>query len=208
MKLRPLNDWAVIVPTEAEGRTAGGIYIPDAAKEKPAEGVVEAIGPGALEEEDKFGRKKKEAKEKKERKFIPTSVKPGERVLYEKYAGQKITLGSDERVLVRERDILGIYAGQSSGSGAKTLLLPERTSSTETSLATLALKSITAVGKVQLTAKRPAGGKAQGKPKKKASKKTAKKAAKKTAAKPKKAAPKKGQGKAKKKTAKKGKKKR
>jgi len=51
MKIKPLNDWAVIVPSEAMTRTAGGLFIPEAAKEKPAEGIVEAIGPGALEEE-------------------------------------------------------------------------------------------------------------------------------------------------------------
>ena len=104
MKIKPLNDWAVIIPSEAAHRTAGGLFIPEAAKEKPAEGTVEAIGPGALEEE-KRGVKKKE---KKERKFIATSVKPGERVMYDRYAGQKITIGGVERVLVREVNILGI----------------------------------------------------------------------------------------------------
>lgn len=103
MKLKPLHDWAVIVPSEAESRTAGGLYIPDSAKEKPEEGVVEAIGPGAYEEE-KRGKKKDE---KKERKFIPATVKPGDRVLYERYAGQTYTIDNEERILVRERDILG-----------------------------------------------------------------------------------------------------
>jgi len=104
MKLKPLHDWAVIVPSEAESRTAGGLYIPDSAKEKPEEGVVEAIGPGAYEEE-KRGKKKEE---KKERKFIPTKVKPGDRVLYERYSGQTYKIGNEERMLVRERDILGL----------------------------------------------------------------------------------------------------
>jgi chaperonin GroES len=104
MKLKPLHDWAVIVPSEAESRTAGGLYIPDSAKEKPEEGVVEAIGPGAYEEE-KRGKKKDE---KKERKFVPTIVKPGDRVLYERYAGQTYKIGNEERILVRERDILGL----------------------------------------------------------------------------------------------------
>jgi len=104
MKLIPLHDWAVIVPAQAAAKTAGGLYIPDSAKEKPEEGVVEAIGPGAFEEE-KAG-KKKVARE--ERKFIPTSVKTGDRVLYERWAGRTHTLGSEERVLVRERDILGL----------------------------------------------------------------------------------------------------
>ncbi len=104
MKLKPLHDWAVIVPSEAGERTAGGLYIPDTAKEKPEEGVVEAIGPGAYEQE-KRGKKKEE---KKERKFIPTTVKPGDRVLYEKYAGQTYKINNEERILVRERDILGL----------------------------------------------------------------------------------------------------
>jgi len=103
MKLKPLHDWAVIVPSEAESRTTGGLYIPDSAKEKPEEGVVEAIGPGAYEEE-KRGKKKDE---KKERKFVPTIVKPGDRVLYERYAGQTYKIDNEERILVRERDILG-----------------------------------------------------------------------------------------------------
>ncbi len=104
MKLRPLHDWAVIRPSEAEERTSGGLYIPDTAKDKPHEGVVEAIGPGAYEQE-KFGKKKKEGEE---RKFIPTTVKPGDRVLYQSYAGEAYVVDNEERILVRERDILGI----------------------------------------------------------------------------------------------------
>ncbi len=104
MNMRPLHDWAVIRPSEAEERTSGGLYIPDTAKDKPHEGVVEAIGPGAYEEE-KFGKKKKEGEE---RKFIPTTVKPGDRVLYKSYAGEAYVIDNEERMLVRERDILGI----------------------------------------------------------------------------------------------------
>lgn len=104
MNLKPMHDWAVIRPSEAAAVSAGGLYIPETAKEKPQEGIVEAIGPGALEEE----KRRKKPGEKKERKFVPTVVKPGDRVLYEKYAGQTYTIGSEDRVLVRERDILGI----------------------------------------------------------------------------------------------------
>jgi chaperonin GroES len=104
MKLKPLHDWTVLVPAEAMDRTAGGLFIPDSAKEKPREGTVEAVGPGALEEE-KPGQKKKEGEE---RKFVPTVVKPGDRVLYESWAGQTITIGNEERVVVRERSILGL----------------------------------------------------------------------------------------------------
>ena len=104
MHIQPLHDWAVIRPAEAESISSGGLYIPDSAKEKPHEGVVVAIGPGALEPE-KFGKKKTD---QKERRFIPTSLKPGERVLYEKYAGKSYTIGREDLVLVRERDVLGI----------------------------------------------------------------------------------------------------
>jgi chaperonin GroES len=121
MKLKPLNDWAVIRPTDAAEKTAGGLYIPDSAKEKPQEGVVEAIGPGAYEEE-KFDKKKKD---KKDRLFIPTSVKPGDLVLYERYAGQTYSIGGEDLVLVRERDILGTL----SGTGEKNLQIPASTSS-------------------------------------------------------------------------------
>ncbi|MEK6699318.1 MAG: co-chaperone GroES [Nitrospirota bacterium] len=104
MKLKPLHDWAVIRPSAADERTAGGLHIPDTAKQKPEQGVVESIGPGAYEQE-KYGKKKKE---QKERKFIPTTVKPGDHVLFERYAGQTYDTGAEELILVRERDILGL----------------------------------------------------------------------------------------------------
>jgi chaperonin GroES len=107
MKLKPMNDWAVIRPSDAAEKTAGGLYIPDSAKEKPREGVVEAIGPGAFEEE-KNGKKKDQTKK---RKFVPSSVKPGDLVLYERYAGQTYAIDGEDLVLVRERDILGILSG-------------------------------------------------------------------------------------------------
>ncbi len=108
MNLKPLHDWAVIRPAVAEAKTAGGLYIPDTAQEKPQEGVVEAIGPGAYEEEKAGGKKESN----KERRFIPTTVKPGERVLYEKYAGKTYTIGGEDLVLVRERDIIGVLSGK------------------------------------------------------------------------------------------------
>lgn len=122
MKLKPMHDWAVIRTSDAAEKTAGGLYIPDSAKEKPQEGIVESIGPGAFEEE-KYGSKKKI--EKKDRRFNPTTVKPGDRVLYERYAGQTYTISGEDRVLLRERDILGIL------SGSAPLQLPSATSSKE-----------------------------------------------------------------------------
>ncbi|OGW36655.1 MAG: hypothetical protein A2010_07505 [Nitrospirae bacterium GWD2_57_9] len=124
MKLTPLHDWAVIVPVEAAARTAGGLFIPDSAKEKPEEGMVEAIGPGAYEEE-KPGKKKEEAGE---RKFIQTTVKPGDRVLFERWSGRTHTIGTEERILVRERDILGLIdrplIPASTRSEAPTAIMP------------------------------------------------------------------------------------
>ena len=127
MSLKPLHDWAVIVPTEARTRTAGGLYIPDTAKEKPEEGVVEAIGPGAYEEE----KRRKKSDEKKKRRFIPTVVKPGDRVLYERYAGQTYKVGGEDRILVRERDILGLLMESKPliESRSRPLQIPSSTSS-------------------------------------------------------------------------------
>src|SRR5271169_2150576 len=95
----------------ADEITGGGIIIPDTAKEKPHEGVVEVIGPGAFEEE-KYGKKKVD---KKERRFIPTTVKPGDTVLYEQFAGQTYTVIGEELILVRERNILGIVPERQHG---------------------------------------------------------------------------------------------
>jgi len=180
MKLQPLHDWAVIRPTEAEEMTAGGLYIPDTAKDKPYEGVVEAIGPGAFEEE-KFGKKKKG---KKERRFIPTTVKPGDQVLYERYAGQTYKVDGEERILVRERDILGILSGRSSGSSSSPFQIQAAmTASGETTSARQGSKTITAgrkkeqkaKGKKSAVKKGPKAKSSTSKTKKKETKKTGKK---------------------------------
>jgi chaperonin GroES len=177
-------------------RTAGGIYIPDAAKEKPAEGTVEAIGPGAIEEE-KWEDRKKEKGKKKERKFIPTSVKPGERVMYDRFAGQKIDVNGEERILVRERSILGILPPSTARpkEDLPPLMLPSATASASTTA--LAPRKTTAVTVKKETPK-PAVKKVT--KKEAAKKKAAKKAApKKAVAKPKKGLAKKAAKKAKKK---------
>ncbi len=171
MGLRPLHDWIVIVPAEAQTRTAGGLYIPDTAKEKPEEGVVEAAGPGAYEEE----KRPKKRGEKKERRFIPTVVKPGDRVLYERYAGQTYKVDGDDRILVRERDVLGLIEREPlMESRSRPLQIPASTS----------LSSANQI--VPITAETPAPARPEKKPaiaKKKAAKKPAvkKKALKKAA---------------------------
>lgn len=114
MKIRPLNDWVLISPGEAEERTAGGIIIPEIAKKKPQWGTVISAGPGAYEtEEDRGGKKTKE----KEKKFVPTEVKEGERVLYEKYMAREFELDGEKITMVRESGILGIM-GEETGSTA------------------------------------------------------------------------------------------
>ncbi len=102
MKIRPLNNWAVIRPDQEQEKTAGGIFIPDAAKEKTQIGKVLSIGPGRTKEEtDKKGKVI-------EKKFEATVVKPGSHVYYEKYAGNKIEVEEEELLMIREDDILGV----------------------------------------------------------------------------------------------------
>jgi chaperonin GroES len=93
MKVTPLQDRVLVVRTEEEEKTAGGIIIPDTAKEKPQEGKVVAVGAGKLDEDGKR---------------IPLDVKKGDRVLFSKYAGSEITIDGVEHLIMREDDILAI----------------------------------------------------------------------------------------------------
>ncbi len=93
MKLKPLNDRVVVLRIEEEEKTAGGIIIPDTAKEKPQQGKVVAVGPGKLNE-------------KGER--IPLEVKENDKVLFSKYAGTEVKINGIEHLIMREDDILAI----------------------------------------------------------------------------------------------------
>jgi chaperonin GroES len=93
MKIRPMNDRILVVRVEEEKKTAGGIIIPDTAKEKPQEGKVMAAGPGKMGEDGKR---------------IPMELKKGDRVLFAKYAGSEIKIDGVEHIFMREDDILGI----------------------------------------------------------------------------------------------------
>jgi chaperonin GroES len=109
MGLQPLQDWALIEPSEAKDKTVGGLFIPDTAKEKPVEGKVLAVGKGRWEILEKKRNGKLKKKDKKEEKvFKPTVLKPGDRVLYEKYGTTEVELDGKELVLVRESDVLGL----------------------------------------------------------------------------------------------------
>ncbi len=88
VKIQPLADRVVIEPASAEEKTAGGIIIPDTAKEKPQRGVVVAVGPGKKDE--------------------PITVKEGDVVLYGKYAGTEITIDGSDYLIMRESDIVAI----------------------------------------------------------------------------------------------------
>ena len=105
MGIKPLQDWALIEPSEAKGQTTGGLFIPDTAKEKPVEGKVLAVGKGRWEvPKNKLGSKPKKDEKKV---YKPTVLKPGDQVLYEKYGTSKVDLDGKELVLVRESDVLG-----------------------------------------------------------------------------------------------------
>ena len=93
MKLRPLGDRLVVEPIEEEERTAGGIILPETAKEKPQEGKVLAIGPGRRDDSGKR---------------IPMDVKTGDRVIYAKYAGTEVKLDGQKLLILRESDVLAI----------------------------------------------------------------------------------------------------
>src|SRR5438874_8161550 len=96
MKLRPLGDRVVIKPVEREEKTKSGIVLPDTAKEKPQEGMIEAVGNGRFIETT--GKRE------------PLDVKVGDRVVYAKYAGSEIKLDETEYLILSEKDILAVVA--------------------------------------------------------------------------------------------------
>jgi len=93
MGFRPLHDRVVIRRVEAEEKTSGGIIIPDTAKEKPMEGEVVAVGPGARDETGKVQ---------------PLDVKSGDRVLFGKWSGTEVKLDGEDLIIMKESDIMGI----------------------------------------------------------------------------------------------------
>ena len=100
MKIRPLQDRVLVQRTEEEETSAGGIIIPDTAKEKPQEGIVTAAGKG---------------KPRDDGNITPLDVKAGDQVLFGKYAGTDVTLDGEEYVILREEDILAIVDTKKKG---------------------------------------------------------------------------------------------
>jgi chaperonin GroES len=93
MKIRPLQDRIIVKRTEEEETTKGGLIIPDTAKEKPQEGKIIAVGKGKVGEDGKV---------------LPLDVKPGDQVLFGKYAGTEIKIDGEEHLIMREDDLLGV----------------------------------------------------------------------------------------------------
>ena len=95
MKFRPLHDRVVVRRLTAEEKTAGGIIIPDTAKEKPSQGEVVAVGPGGRDESGKI---------------IKPDVKEGDRVLFGKWSGTEVKLEGEDLLIMKESDIMGVIA--------------------------------------------------------------------------------------------------
>ena len=102
MKIRPLQDRLIVKRVAEENKTKGGIIIPDTAKEKPLEGKVVAVGNGKVLEDGKVR---------------PLEIKPGDRVLFVKYAGNEIKIDGEDHLMLREDDVLGVIEK----SSAKTV---------------------------------------------------------------------------------------
>ena len=95
INFRPLHDRVVVKRIESDEKSAGGIIIPDTAKEKPQEGEVVAVGPGARDEQGKVN---------------PLDVKAGDRVLFGKWSGTEVKLGGEDLLIMKESDIMGVVA--------------------------------------------------------------------------------------------------
>jgi len=103
MKFRPLHDRVVVRLIESEEKTAGGIIIPDTAKEKPMEGEVIAVGPGARNEKGEI---------------VALDVKAGDRILFGKWSGSEVKIDGQDLLIMKESDIMGVIEG-AKASGKK-----------------------------------------------------------------------------------------
>jgi chaperonin GroES len=103
MKFRPLHDRVVVTRIDADNKTAGGIIIPDTAKEKPTEGEVIAVGPGGRDESGKL---------------IPIDLKKGDRVLFGKWSGTEVKIEGVEYLIMKESDIMGVIEQTVAGKKA------------------------------------------------------------------------------------------
>jgi chaperonin GroES len=103
MKFRPLHDRVVVRRVESVEKTVGGIIIPDTAKEKPQEGEIIAVGPGARDEAGKL---------------VPLDVKVGDRILFGKWSGTEVKIDGEDLLIMKESDVMGIIEGKAAGRKA------------------------------------------------------------------------------------------
>jgi chaperonin GroES len=103
MKFRPLHDRVVVKRVDEESKTAGGIIIPDTAQEKPSQGKIIAVGPGARDEAGKI---------------VPLEVKAGDLVLFGKWSGTEVKIDGQDLLIMKESDILGVLEGKTSVKAA------------------------------------------------------------------------------------------
>jgi chaperonin GroES len=103
MKFRPLHDRVVVRRVEEDTKTAGGIIIPDTAKEKPMQGEIVAVGPGARDERGQI---------------VALEVKPGDRVLFGKWSGTEVKIDGQDLLIMKESDILGVLEGRANVKAA------------------------------------------------------------------------------------------
>ena len=99
MKFRPLHDRVLVKRIEEEAKTKGGIIIPDTAKEKPMQGEVLAVGPGARDEKGEL---------------VPLDVKVGDRILFGKWSGTEVKMDGEELLIMKESDVMGVVEGGAS----------------------------------------------------------------------------------------------
>ena len=104
MKFRPLHDRVVVRRVEEETKTAGGIIIPDTAKEKPMQGEIIAVGPGARDEAGKL---------------VPLDVKKGDRILFGKWSGSEVKIEGEDLLIMSESDVMGVIDGAAAAARKK-----------------------------------------------------------------------------------------
>ena len=109
MNIRPMQDWVVVERDTMKEFTPGGLVIPGIAQQKQEQGTVLAVGDGKFVEKDSKGRSKKN-ESKGEKRFVKTTLKPGDHILYEQYSTREITLDGIKYLMVREEDVLGKLA--------------------------------------------------------------------------------------------------
>ena len=100
MNFRPLHDRVLVRRLEEDEKSAGGIIIPDTAKEKPSQGEILAAGPGARDDSGEI---------------VPLEVKVGDRILFGKWSGTEVTLDGEELIIMKETDVMGVLEGASGG---------------------------------------------------------------------------------------------